>query len=130
VHLHLHHWSRVLAWIISGLTVYGAIWLAGVARSLELRPVLVGDDYLLVRYGLLFRLKIPRCAIREIRKGTDQKADEVVPRRSKPDLCIRLTVPLIAELALGLRKRIEFLALAVDDVAGFERALERLLETE
>jgi hypothetical protein len=130
VHLLLHHWSPVLAWMVSGLTVYAAIWIAGVARSFELRPVLVSDDYLIVRYGLLFRLKIPRSAIREIRKGTDRRADAVLPRRSSPDLSIQLTVPLIAELALGLRKRIECLALAVDDVPGFERALERLLETE
>jgi hypothetical protein len=78
VHLLVHRWSRVLAWIISGLTVYGAIWLAGVARSLELRPVLVGGGYLVVRYGLLFRLRIPRKAIREIRKGMDQRADMVI----------------------------------------------------
>jgi hypothetical protein len=130
VHLLVHRWSRVLAWIISGLTVYGVIWLAGVARSLELRPVLVGGGYLVVRYGLLFRSRIPRTAIREIRKGMDQRAGVVLPRRSKPDRCSRLTVPLIAELALGFRKRIEFLSLAVDDFAGFERVLARLLETE
>lgn len=119
-----------MAWIVSGLTVYGATWLVGIARSLELRPALVGDGYLIVRYGLLFRLKIPRSAVREIRKGMDRRADAVIPPRSKPDLYIQLSVPRIAELPFGLTKLIECLALAVDDLAGFERALGRLLETE
>jgi hypothetical protein len=129
VHLLLHHWSPVSAWIVSGLTAYGAIWLAGLARSIELRPSLVAGDYLDIRFGLLFGLKIPRSAILEVRPAKDMHAavDMVLPRRSEPNLCIRLAAPLIAEMLFGLRKRIGSVALAVDDTAGFQQALERMI---
>ena len=129
VHLLLHHWRPALAWIATGLSLYGMIWLIGLARSFRLRPGLIGPDYLDVRYGLLFRLRIPRenlAAVRRAEAG-DAASATVVPRRSEPPLCIDLIQPMEAESLFGLRRRVQRIGLALDDAAGFRSALAALL---
>ena len=44
MHLVLRRWSHVAAWVLTALSVYGAIWIVALARSIVLRPVLVTAD--------------------------------------------------------------------------------------
>lgn len=124
MHLLLHHWRPAAAWIATGLSAYGMIWLIGLARSFRLRPGLISPDYLDVRYGLLFRLRIPRENIAAIRPATagDAASATVIPRRSEPSLCIDLIQPMEAESLFGLRRCVRCLALAPDDATGFRDA--------
>jgi hypothetical protein len=129
LHLLLSHWSPVWAWIATGLGLYAAIWLIGLARSIELRPALIGVDYLDLRYGLLFRARIPGEVIRAVRRidENDVPAAAVVLRRGKPNLCIEFSNPIDAEGPFGLRKRISRVAFTADDVARFEQVLNELM---
>lgn len=84
IHLLLSHWNAMAAWIITGLSLYGAVWLIGIARSIELRPLIIGADYLHLRYGLLFRLQIPGMMIRRVSRVEENqvKPSVVLPPRS------------------------------------------------
>jgi len=130
IHLLLHHWRPVWAWVATGVSFYGLVWLIGLARSLTLRPVLIGADFLDVRYGLLFRLRVPRASIASVRRAepADAAAATRVPRRTEPTLCIELAQTLEAEGLLGIRQPVRRLALAPDDLPEFERALHALLQ--
>jgi hypothetical protein len=132
MHLIIHIWSPVWAWLASALGVYGAIWLVGLARSIELRPVLVGPDYLELRYGLLFRLRVPRLMLLQVRSPAldDATSAVTVPRSSEPNLCIELRSPMYAEGLFGVRKRVSRVAVAVDESSAFEQALRDLMETD
>ncbi len=125
-HLILKHGSPALAWIITGLSFYGMIWLVGLARAFRLRPVLVGRDYLLLRYGLLFQLCVPKAAIARVRRAESGDGKFAVPRRSEPTLCIELVEVLDAAGPLGKRKRMTRVAFTPDDAPAFERALAGL----
>jgi len=129
MHLVLNHWSPAWAWIGTGLSLYGAIWIMGLARSFELRPVLVGADYVDLRYGLLFRLRIPREMIRIVRRAKpgDATSATVVPRKDEPNLYIELVSSMQAEKLFGFRKGVSRIAVRADDPLAFERALADLM---
>jgi hypothetical protein len=114
-HILLHLWSQAWAWAATALSLYAGVWLIGLARSIDLRPSLAGPDFLEIRYGLLFRLHVPRERIAQVRRaGMDDKC-AAVPRRSEPELCIELTGMLEAERLFGTRRMVTAVAVALDD---------------
>jgi hypothetical protein len=131
VHLLLRHWSSpALAWIATGVSMYGAIWLIGLARALRLRPVLVGRDYLHLRYGLLFQLRVPKEMIARVRRAEAGDKMSAVPRKSEPSVCIELARVMDAEGLFGIRKRVNRIAVTPDDEPAFKRAIAELMSIE
>lgn len=130
VHLLLKHWSPALAWIVTALGMYAMIWLIGLARAFTLRPVLVGRDYLDLRYGLLFRLRVPREMIARVRRAEASDVICAVPRRSAPNICIELVRSMNADGPLGIRKRVNRVAVTADEENAFKLALAELMTTE
>lgn len=125
MHLLVRHWNATMAWILTGVSLYGMAWLIGLARSIVLRPVLVTADTVDVRFGLIFRARVPRdhiAAVRRIGPGEAASAT-IVPRRSEPNVCLELSQPIEAEGPFGIRRAVRLLAIAADDEIGFRRAL-------
>jgi hypothetical protein len=117
VHLLIGHWSPLWAWIATGVSLYGSIWLAGLARSIELRPTLVYAGALDLRYGLLFRARVPREMI--LRVTVDPlPAAVVVPRKGEPNLFIELAAPVKPQRLLGRSQPLTRIAIAADDPAA------------
>jgi hypothetical protein len=110
VHLVVAQWSSTAAWVLSGLTVYGAFWAFAMARAFALRPTLVSRDEVWVRFGLLRQIRIPVEAIREV-------------RREAGDVCLDFKRPLRMEALLGMKRTLTNIAVSADDAAGFERAV-------
>jgi hypothetical protein len=129
VHLLLKHWSPAWAWIATGVSAYSVIWLIGMARAFRLRPVLVGRDYVLLRYGLLFQLRVPKEMILRVRTAEVRERICAVPRGSEPTVCIELTSGMDAEGMFGIRKRVNRVAVTPDDGSGFQQALVNLMNT-
>ena len=129
VHLLIGHWSRLGAWVATGMSLYGMVWLIGLAQSIGLRPVLIGPDGLDVRYGLLFRARVARDTIEGARtaQASDAESAAVAPRRSEPNVLIELRRAVDAEGLFGIRKPVRRIALAVDEEAEFRSALQELL---
>lgn len=113
VHLLAAHWSRTLAWALTGLSVYGAVWIFALGRSFTLRPGFVTDSEVVVRFGLLFSLRIPKDCIRAVQREPMAGALRV-PRNSEPNIYLEFTQPLDAERMLGFRKQITAIGLSVD----------------
>lgn len=111
LHLLLRQWSPMIAWIATGVGVYAMIWLIGLGRALRLRPVLVGRDYLYLRYGLMFQLRVPREMIAGVRRAEAGDRQCGVPRRSEPTVCIEFVRAMYAEGLFGIRKRMHAAAL-------------------
>jgi hypothetical protein len=127
-HLLINRWSPAWAWVATGLSVYGAVWLIGMARSIELRPVLVAPDYVAVRYGLLFQLRIPRESLAGARRMAAGDAIPAVrvPRRCEPNVCIELRRPLVATTLFG-RSRTDQIGLAADEPTAALEAMGELM---
>ncbi|MGD1069184.1 MAG: hypothetical protein ABSB15_03505 [Bryobacteraceae bacterium] len=121
VHLVIAHWSVKAAWIMTVLSLYGALWAVALGRSFALRPTLVGNGEILVRYGLLFSLRIPVDSIGAM--GREALPGAVaVPGKTSPTLYISFNRPLEAEKMFGFTKRFNAIGLSADDAQGLEDA--------
>jgi hypothetical protein len=123
VHLLVHRWSSMAAWILSAVSVYGMIWLLGLSRSLVLRPTIVGPDSLIIRYGLIAQLEVPREAITGVERVTRSASGVLsLPRGATPNVEISFARPLRLQRVFGSRM-VSRLALCVENEGEFERAL-------
>ena len=112
-HLLAAHWSRTLAWVLTGLSVYGALWIFALGRSFALRPGFIAESEILVRFGLAFSMRIPKDCIETVQ--SEPIADAMrVPRNSAPNVYIRFKRPLEAERFFGLKRSVSAIALCVD----------------
>ena len=59
VHLMMSRFSLPAACILTALSVYAIIWMVAEARAVVLNPLLVGNDELVARWGMLARERVP-----------------------------------------------------------------------
>ncbi len=130
VHLLLKNWSSMLAWIATGLSLYSLIWVVGIARAFWLRPTLAAREYIHLRYGLFFQLRVPREMILSVRGARADDSGFAVPRRSQPSVCIEFARPMNAEGLFGIRRPVSRAALTPDDQQGFENALAQFIAND
>lgn len=126
VHLVVRHWSVTAAWILTAISAYGAIWLLGMSRALVLRPILVGNGELVIRSGILWTLRVPLSRIASIQCGAGKSDLRLCPG-GDPNLAMEFSEPVVAAGIFGIRRPVKRVALSLDDVAGFGRALSALL---
>jgi len=118
-HLLMARWNVTAAWILTVLTVYGAIWLTAVARSFALRPILLTSSELIVRVGILWTVAVPRSLVTLDRPGAE--AGLRAPILADPNMMLRLAAPAVARGLFGVRRQVTTIALALDEPAAFQR---------
>lgn len=130
VHLLVEGWSTEAAWTLTAFSVYGVVWLVGLARSIVLRPTAVTADGGHVRIGMMWEAMVPFSAVSavtELRGGAiDRRAPGYLHATliAAPRLMIDLAAPVEARGLYGNRKRaITRIGLLVDE----PRALAALI---
>lgn len=131
VHLLLLRWSPVLAWVVTGLSLYGAAWMIADLQAMRLRPIRLTARTLDLRIGLRWDISIPfeRIAgIERIRPGTWRAGRGVLNAVPLGEPTHRLTVrdPVVARGPYGLRRAVRAVVFGVDEPGRFEAALGRL----
>ena len=76
LHLVVARWSKAGAWTFTALSLYGYVWILGLARSLVLRPVVVTEGGLEMSKGFLWRVRVPWSEVLVVRRVR-------VPRRRR-----------------------------------------------
>ncbi|HKD07639.1 MAG TPA: hypothetical protein VKB79_17180 [Bryobacteraceae bacterium] len=117
-HLVASHWSRLAAWVLTGLGIYAAVWILAVWRSFRLRPGYVTGDEVLFRLGLLFSLRVPKNSIRAVGSHRESMGGDevfVYPKFAEPNLFIGFTAPVTTERLFGLHRKITALGICADD---------------
>ena len=102
------------------------LWAIALSRSFALRPTLVGEREILVRFGLLFSLRIPVEKVRAISR-TPVSGAVMVPRNTTGTLFLEFTEPLEAHKLSGFTSRISVLALSADEDQAFEAGLREVV---
>lgn len=59
-HLLISRWSHGFAWVLTGLALYGSLWILADLRAMKLRPVTLDQNTLTIRTGLRWTMEIPR----------------------------------------------------------------------
>ena len=53
LHILLQKWNVTVAWILTFLSIYSGIQLLGFLKSMSKRPILIKDDKLYLKYGIM-----------------------------------------------------------------------------
>lgn len=77
-HILLLKLSVVAAWILTGLSIYGAIQIFGFMKSIPRRPIVLTDDSLNLRYGIIKETAIPLANINRIEVSSKPVKDKSV----------------------------------------------------
>ncbi len=129
VHMLVRHWSPLAAWICTGLDAYGLLWLIAIARSATLRPILVGEDTIAFRVGLIWEAEFPREFVKICRRASGTVPDRNASGylrgvvMTDPGWIIELHEPVIVEGLFASRRSVTTIGLAVDDPAAFSLAM-------
>ncbi|HET7231160.1 MAG TPA: hypothetical protein VFJ16_14200 [Longimicrobium sp.] len=122
VHVLVAQWSPTAAWALTALSLYGALWLVGLGRSMVLRPPLLAADGLRVRVGVLHDVLVPFDRIASVTEVRAAPGSRRAPGYlhaavfSPPRLMIELNAPVESHGVYGMRRRgITRIGLLVDE---------------
>ena len=130
VHVVVQHFSVVTAWIITISEAYGVLWLLGDYNALNSRPTVVRKGALQIRYGLRWNAIVELTNIAAVEHLDPLRTDEGRRRRSlriailqPPTRRLVLRQPLTANAIYGIRRTVESIDLAPDDLERFDRLI-------
>jgi hypothetical protein len=130
VHALVAHHDETLAWVLTALSAYTLLWIAGLARALRLRPVTLGPDAVRVRVGMIWDVTVRYAAIAAVDAAPRAPIDRETPGylhaafAGTPQTVLTLNAPVDAIGIYGIRKRgIERIGVYVDDPMAFRAAL-------
>jgi hypothetical protein len=122
VHLLINRWSHTAAWILTVLSLYGALWLIAMARAFHLRPSLIGPDGITIRYGMLFQVHAT-----DYRIVSEATANAViVPRNTPPTVYLEFPEPVEASMILGIPKKLTAIGISPDSPDTFDQTAASL----
>jgi hypothetical protein len=132
LHLVLHDRTPVLAWVLTGLSAYGALWLIGDALALRHGGVRIADSGLDVAVGVRWRAHLPWADIVAIRHGdvsVERGPGVVSAAILDANVVIELARPLPLQGPFGIVRQARLLALTVDRGADFAVAARAALRS-
>ncbi len=126
-HFLLGLWSGVAAWIMTGLGVYGVLWLIADYRATILRPVLIDGQQLRLRAGLRFRGVIEQTQIESHCSQRPETGNSFVSFTllTEPTHWIKLRKEASFEGPYGIRKKALYVGLTPDEPQLLEDFMER-----
>lgn len=127
IHILASKWSITLAWVLTGLSIYSAMQLVGIIRSVPKRPIRIHDDRLTLRFGILSETNIPLDMISSIEVvGSDEykkskhiKTLSLLGSLEHANIKIRVQEPQKLEFIYGKPKLYSTLYLFVDKHQSF-----------
>lgn len=133
VHLLLHLWNALVAWVVTALSIYSLLWLVGYIHSIRLQPHTIDGQTLHLRSGLVWKATIPFAAVATVRAqkptAKDDKDKQYVNMATggQPNLLLTLKSPLEVEGIFGRRKKVSRIGITVDDTAQFQNEIGKRL---
>ena len=104
----------------------GLVWMLGFARSVQLRPILVTADSLLIRNGLVAAVDVPRGEITielgRVRAPAKGSPGYFRAALGQPNALITVSRPVMVRRAYGKARPVRQIGLILDDPKGFESA--------
>jgi hypothetical protein len=130
LHVVLHPHAPVLAWILTGLSIYGVLWLTGDALALRHGGVRISDGGLDLAVGIRWRGHLPWADIVSVAHG-----DVAIERGPGVVNAALLEANVVVELArslpvhgpFGIVRQARRVLLTVDDGAAFAAAAQARL---
>ena len=117
-------WSAAAGWVLTGLSLYGGLWVIADWRALSRRPIELAADRLELRVGLRWELTIPLdrvVALRRLHRPSKERHGLNAAVFGPPTFELELAEPMIATGVYGIRRRVDVVRFQVDEPDRFER---------
>ena len=131
LHLVLSRWSVVVAWVLSGLSIYTAFQLFAFLRSLSKRPYILDGTKLFLRYGILSEAVLDIRDIERIELSRKTLPADKSIRKLSPlgeldahNVLLFLKEERTLQGLYGQAKNYQNLAIYVDQPEAFKKMLE------
>lgn len=133
LHILLGYFSQIAAWILTGLSIYTAIQVLGIAKSLARRPIVCHNDKLMLRYGIMGEAEIELENIQSVVLSAQSTGfDPPIVRLSplgdfeKHNVVITLKEDRTLTGLYGFKKQYRVLALHLDKPSEFKNHVDSL----
>ena len=119
LHLLLQSWSVVAAWVLTGISIYTAIFIVAYWSSVLKRPILFKNDVLHLRIGILWNAEIRKDTISSVSRIRNFEKDSSTLNIGtsvfeEPNVLIGLNKETSIDGLYGFKKQINRVALYVD----------------
>jgi len=129
LHLLIHQWSNLAAWLITALHLYSLLWLAGLYQSYRHKPITLSKDTLELNQGLIWTVSIPLSSLLRFEKTQENHlATLKVSLKKKTEFTVTLKHPIKAYGLFGIRKKSKSFSFNVDENDRFEKLLRTKLK--
>lgn len=136
LHFLLALWSKIAAWVLSALSIYTAIQLFGLAKSLSKRPVVINEQSITLKYGFLNEVDIPFSAIENLELSKKPMEKDKLSIKLSPlgeleshNVIIELNKEYKLVGFYGLKKSFEKIGFHIDEVDAFKEKMEQAILT-
>ncbi len=133
-HILLGMWSEIVAWIVTGVSIYTGFQLLGFAKSLSKRPIEINADSLKLKYGIMSEVEIPMGIIESVELSGKEMEENPLHKSLSPlgeleghNVIIHLKQKHNLVGLYGFRKEFTKLAIHVDEAKEFVSMVEEKL---
>lgn len=131
IHILLLKWNVIAAWIASGLSIYSGIQIFGFLKSIAKRPIVIDDNILHLRYGILSETSIEINSIETIEITSKDIEFDTKTRKLSPlgeleghNMVITLKNEQTLIGLYGIEKTYKRIAFFIDTKEEFKTTLE------
>ncbi len=120
VHYFLSLWSVPVAWVVTGVTLYGMIWLLGDYKAIKHMPIRIDEIHLFIRIGVRSKVNIALSNIDTILSNVNEEEKEsykhlVLMTTVDANIYITLKEKIHIKGIFGSKKGVDKVALYVDE---------------
>ena len=123
LHVVIVHWSRLAAFALTGLSIYGLVWMLGMMHAVRLAPLRFIGDELVIERGLVQRACVARANIAGASVVTTRAAVDL--SYFEPNVELAFREPVRVRGLFGRERVADRVTISVDDPGGFLAMLER-----
>jgi hypothetical protein len=130
LHLLIQHWSPLVAWSLTGLSIYSIFWMVGDFNAIRLHPIVLAGQALHLRSGSRWSATVPLSDIVDVQrpKRNDAKSRDYLSfaRAGEAQIVLVLKQPVRVSGLFGIAKDVSRIGLFLDDVRAFRSELDQL----
>ena len=131
LHVLLLKWSHIAAWIASGVSIYSGIQVLGFLKSITKRPIVIANQKLYLRYGILSEAIVDIDNIESIEITSKDIEFDKETRKLSPlgeldqhNVLISLKNEDVLQGFYGIKRSYKRLAVFIDEKEQFKTELE------
>ncbi|HFS67296.1 MAG TPA: hypothetical protein ENK67_03700 [Flavobacteriia bacterium] len=135
IHILLMKWNEIIAWIVTGLSIYTVIQIYGVIRAMPKRPIEIDKNGIILKYSILSETYIKFDNIETLEIFTKKIDKKGAIKYFSPfgklegnNIKIELKNEQIIEGLYGIKRKIKSFVLFIDEKEKFIEKINNALQ--